>query len=118
MLGEMMELEAISTDVHTCYTMVLEVSETCEIPFSGLEEIDCIVPCMMHHFHKVKNSEIVHNHETITVLGGMKAREGLITHLLNLSDSFTKQGLFFLKFQLMHDKKRNWKLSGTKIRSC
>lgn len=39
MPGEMLGLEAISTNVHTCHTVALEDSETCEIHFTRLEEI-------------------------------------------------------------------------------
>ncbi|MCZ6898254.1 MAG: cyclic nucleotide-binding domain-containing protein [Betaproteobacteria bacterium] len=39
MPGEMLGLEAISTNVHTCHTVALKDSETCEIHFTRLEEI-------------------------------------------------------------------------------
>ena len=92
MPGEMLGLEAISTDTHTCHAKALEDSETCEIPFTRLEEIARIVPSMMHHFHKIMSSEIVHNHEKISALNGMKAEDRLITLLLNLSERFAKLG--------------------------
>ena len=100
MPGEMLGLEAISTDVHTCHAKALEDSETCEIPFTRLEEIGRIVPSMMHHFHKVMSSEIVHNHETISTLGGMKAGDRLIALLLNLSGRFAKLGYSSSNFSL------------------
>ena len=100
MPGEMLGLEAISTDVHTCHSVALEDSETCEIPFTRLEEIGRIIPSLMHHFHKIMSSKIVHNHEVIALLGGMKARERLIALLLNLSDRFTKLGHSSSNFSL------------------
>ncbi len=88
MPGEMLGLEAISTDVHTCHAVALEDSEICKIPFTRLEEIGRVIPSLMHHFHKIMSRKIVHNHEAIALLGGMKARKRLITLLLNLSETF------------------------------
>jgi len=88
MLGEMLGLEAISTDVHTCHAVALEDSEIWKIPFTRLEEIGRVIPSLMHHFHKIMSRKIVHNHEAIALLGGMKARKRLITLLLNLSETF------------------------------
>jgi CRP/FNR family transcriptional regulator len=100
MPGEMLGLEAISTDVHTCHAVALENSEICEIPFTKLEEIGRDIPSLMHHFHKIMSRKIVHNHEAIALLGGMKARERLITLLLNLSDRFAKLGYSSSNFNL------------------
>ena len=93
-------MEAISTDIHTCHAKALEDSETCEVPFARLEDIGRIVPSMMHHFHKVMSSEIVHNHKTISTLSGMNAGDRLITLLLNLSDRFAKLGYSASNFSL------------------
>lgn len=100
MPGEMLGLEAISTNVHTCHTVALEDSETCEIHFTRLEEIGRIIPSLMHHFHKIMSGKIVHNHEIIALLGGMKARERLIALLLNLSNRFAKLGHSSSNFSL------------------
>ena len=100
MPGEMLGLEAISTDVHTCHAVAMEDSEICEIHFTRLEEIGRVIPSLMYHFHKIMSREIVHNHEAIASLGGMKARERLITLLLNLSDRFAKLGYSSSNFNL------------------
>lgn len=100
MPGEMLGFEAISTGAHTCHAAALEDSETCEIPFTRLEEIGRIIPSMMHHFQKIMSSEIVHNYETIAILGGMKAGDRLITLLLNLSERFAKLGYSSANFSL------------------
>ena len=118
MPGEVLALEAISTDVHTCHAKALEDSETCEVPFAKLEEIGRIVPSMMHHFYKVMSSEIVHNHETISILGGMKAGDRLITLLLNLSERFAKLGYSSSNFSLCMTREEIGSYLGTKIRNC
>lgn len=100
MPGEMLGLDAISTDVHTCDAVALEDSEVCEVPFTRLEEIGRVIPALMRRFHKIMSREIVRDHAAITLLGGMKAEERLVTLLLNLSERFAKRGYSSSDFNL------------------
>ena len=99
MTGEVLGLEAISTDIHTCNAVALEDSEVCEIPFAKLEGIGRTIPSLMHHFHKIMSREIVRDRGML-LLGGMKAGERLATFLLNLSYRFAKRGYSPLDFNL------------------
>ena len=99
MTGEVLGLDAISADTHTCNAVALEDSEVCEIPFTKLEGIGRSIPSLMHHFHKIMSREIVHDRGML-LLGGMKAGERLITFLLNLSHRFAKRGYSPLDFNL------------------
>ena len=38
-MGEIVGLDAISSDAHTCDAIALEDTEICEIPFARLEEL-------------------------------------------------------------------------------
>lgn len=115
MPGEMLGLEAISTNVHTCHAVALENSEICEIPFSKLEEVGRVIPSLMHHFHKIMSGEIVHNHEAIALLGGMKAKERLINLLLNLSDRFARLGHSSSNFSLFMTREEIGSYLGLKL---
>ena len=44
MAGELLGMDAISTDCHHCDAMALEDSEVCEIPFARLEELFGTIP--------------------------------------------------------------------------
>lgn len=99
MTGEVLGLDAISANTHTCNAVALEDSEVCEIPFVKLEGIGRTIPSLMHHFHKIMSREIVHDRGML-LLGGMKAGERLITFLLNLSHRFAKRGYSPLDFNL------------------
>ena len=44
MTGELLGLDAISSEIHTCDAVALEDSEVCEIPFAKLEEISLSIP--------------------------------------------------------------------------
>lgn len=92
MTGELIGLDAISTELHTCDAIALEDSEVCEIPFAKLEEMGRNIPSLMHHFHKIMSREIVKDHGVMMLLGSMKAEERLATFLLNLSRRFFQRG--------------------------
>nr|WP_281721552.1 fumarate/nitrate reduction transcriptional regulator Fnr [Nitrosomonas nitrosa] len=92
MTGELLGLDAISAEIHTCDTVALEDSEVCEVPFEKLEELSLKIPLLMHHFHKIMSREIVKDHTTMMLLGNRKAEERLAAFLLNLSERFAKRG--------------------------
>ncbi len=100
MTGELLGLDAISTEMHTCDAIALEDSEVCEIPFAKLEEISRTIPSLMHQFHKIMSREIVRDHGVMLLLGSMKAEERLATFLLNLSRRFSIRGYSASDFNL------------------
>lgn len=100
MTGELLGLDAISTEIHTCDAIALEDSEVCEIPFLKLEEISRIIPSLMRHFHKIMSREIVRDHGVMLLLGSMKAEERLASFLLNLSRRFLARGYSEYDFNL------------------
>ena len=100
MTGELLGLDAISTEIHTCDAIALEDSEVCEIPFAKLEEISRAIPSLMHQFHKIMSREIVRDHGVMLLLGSMKAEERLATFLLNLSRRFSIRGYSASDFNL------------------
>ncbi|SFI18957.1 CRP/FNR family transcriptional regulator, anaerobic regulatory protein [Nitrosomonas sp. Nm34] len=100
MTGELLGLDAISSEKHTCDTVALEDSEVCEVPFIKLEEISRRIPLLMHHFHKIMSREIVQDHAIMMLMGGRKAEERLAAFLLNLSERFAKRGYSSTNFIL------------------
>lgn len=100
MTGELLGLDAISTETHTCDAIALEDSEVCEIPFSKLEDISRTIPSLMHHFHKIMSREIVRDHGVMLLLGSMRAEERLASFLLNLSRRFLMRGYSESDFNL------------------
>ncbi len=100
MTGELLGLDAISTELHICDAIALEDSEVCEISFAKLEEISRAIPSLMHHFHKIMSREIVRDHGVMLLLGSMKAEERLATFLLNMSRRFSIRGYSESDFNL------------------
>ena len=100
MAGELLGLDGISTEHHTCNAIALEDSEICAIPFPHLESLSRDIPTLQHHFHKVMSREIVRDHGVMMLLGTMRAEERLAAFLLNLSQRFTARGFSHAEFYL------------------
>ncbi|MCL2021241.1 MAG: fumarate/nitrate reduction transcriptional regulator Fnr [Betaproteobacteria bacterium] len=100
MAGELLGLDGISTERHSCNAVALEDSEVCFIPFVRLEEVSREIQTLQHHFHKVMSREIVRDHGVMLLLGTMRAEERLATFLLNLSQRFTARGFSPAEFNL------------------
>lgn len=100
MTGEVLGLDGISTEHHTCNAIALEDSEICAIPFSRLEVLSREIHTLQHHFHKVMSREIVRDHGVMMLLGTMRAEERLAAFLLNLSQRFTARGFSHAEFYL------------------
>jgi CRP/FNR family transcriptional regulator len=100
MTGEILGMDGISTEVHTCNAMALEDSEVCLIPFAELEMLSSEIRSLQHHLHKVMSREIVRDHGVMMLLGTMRAEERLAAFLLNLSQRFTARGYSPAEFHL------------------
>jgi CRP/FNR family transcriptional regulator len=100
MTGELLGLDGISTESHTCNAVALEDSEVCTIPFLHLEGLSREIHTLQHHFHKVMSREIVRDHGVMMLLGMMRAEERLAAFLLNLSQRFTARGYSPAEFNL------------------
>ena len=100
MAGEIIGLDAISTDVHTCDAVALEDSEICELPFNRLEELSRQLPTLQRHLHKIMSREIVRDQGIMLLLGSMRAEERLAAFLLNLSQRFSARGYSASVFRL------------------
>lgn len=100
MAGELLGLDGISTEHHTCNAIALEDSEVCAIPFPRLEGLSREIHNLQHHFHKVMSREIVRDHGVMMLLGTMRAEERLAAFLLNLSQRFTSRGFSHAEFYL------------------
>lgn len=100
MTGELLGLDAISTESHCCNAVALEDSEICEIPFLALETLCREIPALQRQFHKILSREISRDQGLIVLLSSMNADERLAAFLLNLSQRFGVRGYSSSQFQL------------------
>jgi CRP/FNR family transcriptional regulator len=100
MTGELIGLDGIGTERHTCDAVALENSEVCVIPFERLEHLSREMEVLQRHFHKVMSREIVREHGVMMLLGSMRAEERLAAFLLNLSQRLVTRGYSPREFNL------------------
>ena len=92
MAGEIMGLDGIVNDRHTCDAIAIEDAEVCVLPFERIEEISREVKALQHHVHKIMSREIVREHGVMLLLGNMRAEERLAAFLLNLVQRLHARG--------------------------
>ncbi|MDD2547520.1 MAG: fumarate/nitrate reduction transcriptional regulator Fnr [Burkholderiaceae bacterium] len=92
MAGEIIGLDGIVNDHHTCDAVALEDADVCVMPFDRIEELSREVNALQHHVHKIMSREIVREHGVILLLGSMRAEERLAAFLLNLVQRLHARG--------------------------
>ena len=92
MAGEIIGLDGIVNDQHSCDAVALEDAEVCVMPFDRIEEISREVTALQHHVHKIMSREIVREHGVMLLLGSMRAEERLAAFLLNLVQRLHSRG--------------------------
>ena len=92
MAGEIMGLDGIVNDHHTCDAIALEDAEVCVMPFDRIEELSREVNALQRHVHKIMSREIVRENGVMLLLGSMRAEERLAAFLLNLVQRLHARG--------------------------
>jgi CRP/FNR family transcriptional regulator len=92
MAGELLGLDGIGTERHSCDAVALEDSQVCVIPYAELEGLSREFIGLQHQFHKIMSREIVRDHGVMLLLGSMRAEERLAAFLLNLTQRLQARG--------------------------
>ncbi len=92
MAGEIMGLDGIVNNLHTCDAIALEDSEVCVMPFDRIEEVSREITALQRHVHRIMSREIVREHSVMLLLGSMRAEERLAAFLLNLAQRLKTRG--------------------------
>ena len=90
--GEIIGLDGIVTDHHSCNAVALEDAEVCIMPFANVEELSREFPVLQRHVHKIMSREIVRENGMMMMLGNMRAEERLAAFLLNLVQRLHARG--------------------------
>jgi CRP/FNR family transcriptional regulator, anaerobic regulatory protein len=88
MAGEIVGLDGIVNDLHTCDAIALEDAEVCVMPFERISEVGAL----QQHLHRVMSREIVREHGVMLLLGTMRAEERVAAFLLNLVQRLQARG--------------------------
>jgi CRP/FNR family transcriptional regulator, anaerobic regulatory protein len=92
MAGEIIGLDGIVQDRHTCSAEALEDSEVCVMPFDHIEDLSREFPVLQKHVHKIMSREIVRENGMMMLLGNMSAEERLANFLVNLIQRLFARG--------------------------
>jgi len=115
MVGDIIGLDGIGTEQHTCECTALEDTEVCLLPFAKLEELARVVPSLQQHLHRVMSREIVREHGVMLLLGSMRAEERLAVFLLNLSQRYQRRGYSASEFNLRMTREEIGSFLGLKL---
>lgn len=100
MTGEILGMDGIGSERHTCNTIALEDSDVCAIPFAGLQNLAREIPGLQRQLQRRMSREIVREQGAMLLLGSMKADERLAIFLLDLSRRFALHGYSPSKFDM------------------
>jgi CRP/FNR family transcriptional regulator, anaerobic regulatory protein len=92
MAGELLGLDGIGSEQHTCDAVALEDSQVCLIPFDRLEELTRELTDLQRSFHRIMSREIVREHGVMLLLGGMNAEARVAAFVLNLTQRLEERG--------------------------
>lgn len=92
MAGEIIGLDGIVTDHHSCNAVALEDADVCVMPFANIEELSREFPLLQRHVHKIMSREIVRENSMMMLIGNMRSEERLAAFLLNLVQRLHARG--------------------------
>lgn len=98
--GELLGLDAIETDTHTCNAVALETSSFCAFPYSKLDELCKTIPELRVQMFKFMSRELSLENRLLLTLGKRNADEKLATFLITLSERFKRMGYSATEFHL------------------
>ena len=84
MPGEILGLDGILNDHHSCNAIALQDAEVCALPLDRIAELSSLAIRLQHHVHKIMSREIVQEQDVMLMLGSMRSDERLAAFLLNL----------------------------------
>lgn len=92
MAGEIVGLDGIVSDVHSCSAVALEDADVCVMPFDTVEAMSREFPVLQRHVHKIMSKEIVRENAVMMLLGNMRAEERIAAFLINLVQRLHARG--------------------------
>lgn len=115
MVGEMLGLDAISSEAYAGDAVALEDSEIVEIPFVDLEAFSRRDVRLQSQIYRLLSQEILRDRSLMLMLGSMRAEERVAAFLLNLSQRLGNRGFSPTRFLLRMTRDEIGSLLGLKL---
>lgn len=98
--GEILGLDGVESDVHTCTAVALETSTLCAFPYKNLYEICKHVPALHDQMFRLLGRELSHENQLLLTINKKNAEERIATFLVSLSARFKGLGYSATEFRL------------------
>jgi CRP/FNR family transcriptional regulator len=98
--GDIIGVEGIGGNVHTCQAVALEDSEVCVLPFDRIEALAHLDTAFQHRLYRLLSDAIAHERSVSVMLGTMRAEQRLASFLLDLSQRYQLRGYSSTEFIL------------------
>ena len=90
--GDIIGLDAISSEIHPYDAVALEDSEVCVLPMHQLEAMAARVPALQKQLLRALSEDISKDHGLMLLLGSMDAEQRVGTLLLSLAERYSRLG--------------------------
>ena len=98
--GELVGLDAISTNAHHCGAIALETVSICTIPFDQIQTLSQTIPSLGQQLLRLMSMEIMHNQDHLATLSKKSADQRLAALLISISERYKRRGFSESEFNL------------------
>jgi CRP/FNR family transcriptional regulator, anaerobic regulatory protein len=98
--GEILGLDAISTQVHGYDAVALEDAEVCVLEYAQFTQLTLRLPELQAHLLRALSGDIARDRGLLLRLGGMTAEQRVVAFLLSLSARYQKLGYAGTRFSV------------------
>ena len=112
MTGEIIGMDGIVSDRHSCDAIALEDAEVCVMPFDQVEELSREFTTLQHHVHKIMSREIVRDHSVIAAAGQHACRRTAGGVSAESGATAARPGFLAVRVDPADDPRRNRQLPG------
>jgi CRP/FNR family transcriptional regulator len=100
MIGDVLGMDAIDSQLYQCDCIALDDSEVWAVPFSQFELLFAKISGLSHHFQRLMSRHITRDQSWMFVLGRTNAEQRLAAFLVSLSARYLASGYSGTRFHL------------------
>lgn len=98
--GELLGLDGLDNQIHSCSGVSLDTTTICELPIDDLNVLCVKIPGLQQQLLSLISNEITKDHTMLMLLARRNAEQKLATFLINLSGRFKARGYSADEFDL------------------
>jgi len=98
--GEILGLDGMDNQIHSCSGTALDTATICELPIGELNVLCVKIPGLQQQLLSLISNEITKDHTMLMLLARRNAEQKLATFLINLSGRFKARGYSADEFDL------------------